>query len=200
MRLSVFFRRNAAGTRCMYVDATSPLLTTASAAMRSPLGEPDAGRAPRRRFDFDLGDFTIQQHRAADLGEQPHERADERAGAAHREPHAPLLLQRMDQRIDRRALEGVAADEQRMEAEYLPQPLVAEVAVHELRDRLVRLQSHEIRHDLEHVASRGRTACRSAPCPPRRSAPSPRRTAGSRRRRPARSGGSARSPASRSPV
>ena len=64
---------------------------------------------------------------------------DDRAGAAHREPDAPLPLQVVDQRVDAGRLERVAADQQRVEREDLAQPLVLHEARDEAVDRAVAL-------------------------------------------------------------
>jgi hypothetical protein len=61
----------------------------------------------------------------AELLEEPHQCPDQRAGPAAREPHPALPLQRMDQRVDRGGRERVAADEERVEREDLPQFLRA---------------------------------------------------------------------------
>ena len=57
--------------------------------------------------------------------------AHQRAGAAPREEHAPLLLEVVDQRVDGAGLERVAAHEQRVERQGLAEVLV----LHEARPR-----------------------------------------------------------------
>jgi hypothetical protein len=71
-----------------------------------------------------LLDRSVQLDVAPSSLEQLAERLDQRAGAAHRVPHAPLALEVVDHRVDAGGVERVAADEQRVEAEALAQEVV----------------------------------------------------------------------------
>jgi hypothetical protein len=116
------------------------------------VAEPHAGGAAAPLVDHDLGHLGREPELAPELLEQPREPGDHRSRAAHGEPHPPLLLEVVDERIDGRALERVAADEQGMEAEHLPQPLVLDVAADEAGHRLVRLQPDQVPGHAHHVA------------------------------------------------
>ena len=108
----------------------------------------DAGDAAVGRLD--ALDAAADLDRAAEVLEQSDHALDQGAGAAAREPHAPLLLERVDQRIDAAGLERVAADEQRVEAKRLPQLLVVDVARDDRIDRAEGLVLHEAGRRLEH--------------------------------------------------
>ncbi len=75
----------------------------------------------------------------ADFAAQPAEMGDhalyQLVGAAARPPHAAVLLQLVDQRIDRAGGHRVAADQQRMEAESLAQLFVLHEAGNHRIDR-----------------------------------------------------------------
>src|SRR4051812_4751710 len=62
-----------------------------------------------------------------ELPEQPYQASHDRAGPAARGVHAPLALEPVDEQVDGRGAERVAAHEQRLEGEDLPQSLVADV-------------------------------------------------------------------------
>ena len=89
----------------------------------TPARPPAARRSPRRPVHRDFIDPRVQVQRPAHLGEQPQQPIHDRARAAHRKMHAPFALQVMDHRVDRTRLERIAADQQRMKAEHLPQML-----------------------------------------------------------------------------
>ncbi len=126
----------------------SPFDATASKLARPAVGGGDAGDG--RAFRADRLDAVAHHHRAAEVLEQLDHALDQRAGAAAREPHAPLLLERVDQRVDRAGLERVAADEQRVEAERLAQLRVLDVAADHRIDRAERLVAHQLRGGLHH--------------------------------------------------
>jgi hypothetical protein len=118
------------------------------------------GRAPAVRRDdgadaavagLDRLDVAAETDRAAELAEPLHERPHEGAGPAEREEDAPLALEVVDQRVDRRRAERVAADQKRVEAEGLPQVRVADEARHGRVDRAVGLQAHQLRGDPHHA-------------------------------------------------
>ena len=69
-------------------------------------------------------DRRIEPECAAEVVEQPHEAANQRAGASLGKEHAPLSLDPVDQRVDRTRLQRIAADEQGVEAECLPEVFV----------------------------------------------------------------------------
>ena len=134
----------------------------------------DNGRGAAVR-ELDLCRLRRQMHRAAEILKQPHHAGHERAGAAAREPDAPLPLQRMDQRIDRRRREGIAADEQRMEGKGLPKLPVLNEARDLGIDAAPGLQAGELRAGLHHVAEvEERYGCRASDSP-LRTLPSSRR-------------------------
>ncbi len=107
-------------------------------------------------FDDDFIDAGIEPHLAAQVLEQLQHALDQRAGAALRKEHAPLPLQRMDQRIDRRCLERVAAHQQRMEAEGLAQLRVLDEARHHAVDAAVALELDQLRRHAHHAAEVGK--------------------------------------------
>ena len=95
---------------------------------------------------------VAHHHRAAEILEQLDHALDQRPRAAAREPDPPLLLERVDQRIDRARLERVAADQQRVEAERLAQLRVRDVAADHRIDAAERLVAHQLRRGLHHRA------------------------------------------------
>ena len=114
---------------------------------------PEASLTPvaAAALDKDRLDFLAVAHVAALRLDELDKARDERARAAHREMHAPALLQEWDQAIDRAGAERIAADQQRMEAEDRPQPLVAEISRHEAVDAAMAPEPHEIAGDARHV-------------------------------------------------
>ena len=68
--------------------------------------------------------------------------------------NAPALLQEGDQAIDRAGPERVAADQQRMEAEDDPEPLVANILGDEPVDAAMAAEPYEIPGDARHVDDR----------------------------------------------
>ena len=117
-------------------------------AMPAALGG-HARRAVAHRLD--MLDRIAQPHGAADPLEMRGHPGDQPVGAAHREPDAAVFLQLVDQRIDGAGGHGIAADEQRMEAQRLAQLLVLhELADHGI-DRAPGLIFHQCRRGLDHA-------------------------------------------------
>ena len=65
--------------------------------------------------------------------------------------HAPAALEKRDQAVDRGRRKRVAADEQGMEAQGEAQARIAHVGGDQTVDRVITLQAHEVRRELEHV-------------------------------------------------
>ncbi|EEF25157.1 conserved hypothetical protein, partial [Ricinus communis] len=116
---------------------------------RFAAAQPYAGGAAIVRGDLDH--FSVAAHAVALPLDQTDQPADQTAGAAHREVHAPLPLQMRDQSVDRRDGERVAADEQRMKAQHEAQPLVAHMTGHQAVQAAVALQLHHRRQHARHV-------------------------------------------------
>jgi hypothetical protein len=114
-------------------------------------GQTHAGGARRTRRDDDLRHLGVVLDGAPELLEHLQEAPHQRAGAPHGKPHAPLLLELVDQGVDGGGLERIAAHEQRVEREHLPQSLVADEAVHVGHHGAIGAKAHEIRDDLQHV-------------------------------------------------
>jgi hypothetical protein len=79
-------------------------------------------------LDCDLFDRRIEPERAAEVLEESHEAADKRPGASLGKEHTPLPLDPVDQRVDGACLQRIAADEQGVEAECLPEVLILDEA------------------------------------------------------------------------
>ncbi len=131
------------------MKTTSALLATASNRPSQPVFRADAGDAiaagqylRHRRVELDL---------ATEVTKEPDQPLDQGAGTTFREMHSPTLLEGVDQRVDGRGVERVAADEQRVEAERLAQVLV----LHEPRDHAVHaaiaLQPDQLGRGLDHA-------------------------------------------------
>jgi len=118
---------------------------------RLPAREPDPVGLPGALVDGDLLDRRVEAELAPEVREAAHETIHERARAAHREPDPPLLLEVVDQRVDRGRFEGVPAHQQRVEREDLLQPLVADVLVREPRDRAIGSEPDQVGEHLHHV-------------------------------------------------
>ena len=69
---------------------------------------------------------------------------------ALREPHAPFLLQRVDQRIDGTGLERIAAHQQRVETECLAQLRVLDIARHHRIDGAPGLIFRQVGRGFDH--------------------------------------------------
>src|SRR4051812_23676510 len=79
---------------------------------------------------------------------------DQPAGAAHREMNAPMLFEKSDETINRSGAERAPADQQRMEAEDRPQPLVADIGGDQPVDAAVSVEPEQVGQDAEHVHRR----------------------------------------------
>jgi hypothetical protein len=100
-RRSVLTRRATDGTSRRYVNATSALLITASAGEPFASADVHTARPAAHRVDIDPARFRFEPDLAAEILKEPNQCIDERAGPAHREPHAPFLLEDVDERVDR---------------------------------------------------------------------------------------------------
>ena len=90
-------------------------------------------------------------------------RARTRAPVPPRGKKTPQLpLEEVDQRVDGARLEGVAADQQRVEAERLAQALVAHEPGDRTIDRAVGTQADERGQDASHVPQAQERLCREA--------------------------------------
>ena len=80
---------------------------------------------------------------------------NQRARSAHGEVHAPAALEVRDEAVDGGGVEGVSADEQRMEAQRDPQLRVPDIGRHEPVDAAMPTQLQEIRCHVDHGLERG---------------------------------------------
>ena len=64
-----------------------------------------------RRVTFDRDHLLAQAKATAHLREESNQSLDQRTRASFREPHAPPAFQFVDERVDRRAVERISADE-----------------------------------------------------------------------------------------
>ena len=113
--------------------------------------EPDAADGSAG-VDLNLGHRGVEANLDAELGEQAGERADDGGGSAERVVDAPLPLQPVDEHVDGAGLEGVSADQQGLEGEDLPEPLILHEAGDEAVDRLVGAEPDHVGDDTEHLA------------------------------------------------
>ncbi len=101
----------------------------------------------------------VEPDLAAEFVEELDQRRDQRSGAALDEEDPPVAFEIVDEGVDRRRGVGVAADEQRVEAEDLPQLIVLDELGDDGVDAAVALEPDELRRDLDHapeVEERGR--------------------------------------------
>ncbi len=105
-------------------------------------------------LQLDPRDLGVQLQPAAQILEQPDHPLHQRPGAAAGKPDTALALQGMDQRVDGRGLERIAAHQQRVKGQRLAQPVV----LHELGHHAVHvapgLQLGQLRRDADHAAKR----------------------------------------------
>ena len=113
--------------------------------------KPDAADGSAR-VDLNLGHGGVESDLDAELGEQAGERADDGGGSAERVVDAPLPLQPVDEHVDGAGLEGVSADQQGLEGEDLPEPLILHEAGDQAVDRLVGAEPDHVGDDAEHLA------------------------------------------------
>ena len=90
-------------------------------------------------------------HPTAQFGEQLAHRRDDCAGAAHRIMNPPFAFEVVDHGVDRRRVERVTADQQRMEGEALAQKVVFDELRQIAVDAAVRLHLDQVGRDFEHV-------------------------------------------------
>src|SRR3954454_14794736 len=114
--------------------------------MLGAISEPYARHTALLHKDF--RDIGVEMYCSAQLAKESAHCLHNGSSSPHRKVNAPLTLQVMNHGVDRWGVKRVAADEQRMEGEALPQ----EVVLHELGniaiDALVRLHPDEIRRHL----------------------------------------------------
>ena len=82
------------------------------------------------------------------------ERIDQCPGSSAREPHTPLALQVMDERVKTRRVERIPADKERLDAEKHAQRGVAQVGADQIVNGAVAAQSHKVGQDADHVGQR----------------------------------------------
>ena len=113
-------------------------------------GQCDAGGAAV--VDLDALDLGAQAQRAAQVGQHADQALDQRADAAHRPMHAEAAFQRVDQAVHAGHGKGVAADQQRLQAERHTQFRVLHVAGHHRVQAAPAAHAHQQRCRLEQVA------------------------------------------------
>ena len=92
-----------------------------------------------------------QQETAAEVDEQAHQGAHQDVHAAARIEHAPAPFEIVDEGIDGAGLERISPYQERVEAERLANPFVADVARHRPVHRAVGAQAGELRRHPHHV-------------------------------------------------
>jgi hypothetical protein len=105
-------------------------------------------------LDEDLLHLGPAAHGAALAFDQRYEAVHQRAGTADGKVHAPVALEEGDERVDRRRRERVPADEERVKAQHLAEPVVLHVARHHAVDGAVAAELDHLRDDLRHVHPR----------------------------------------------
>ena len=155
------------------IDAAIRVHLSRGGRHESPIGERDIGvahyriggqpftvnqrhsaGAARHKIDVYPTDLRIKPDFAAEIREQPHERVDEGARASHGEPDTPSFFEYVNECVDRRAVERIPTDEERVKAEHLPQALVGEVAFRDASDGTVSAEADELREYAHHVRDR----------------------------------------------
>ena len=99
----------------------------------------------------DFGDIGVEMDGSAQFPEKPAHGLHNRSRPPDRIVDPPLALQVVDHGVDGGSVKRVAADEQRVEGEDLPQKVVLDELGNIAIDALVRLHLDEIGRDLEHV-------------------------------------------------
>jgi hypothetical protein len=105
-------------------------------------------------FDQDAPGARAVLQLPTDALEDARQRLDQRVHAAARVVDAGHLLQVRHHGVDAGRPQGVAADEERVEAEQHAQARVAEEARHQAVHRAVGAQRHQVREHREHAAQR----------------------------------------------
>ncbi len=88
----------------------------------------------------DFLDFGAKLNFPANIFEDIHESLNQCTHAAHRKPHAPSLLQNMNQSINGSCLKWIATNKQWMKAEYLTKSVIFDMLIHHTRNRTLRTQ------------------------------------------------------------
>ena len=96
--------------------------------------EAHTGGATSGCGDDDLHCFVGEAEDAAHLGEHLCEGPHEGTGAAHRVPHTPSLLERLERRVDAGRARRVATDEERVDAEDAAEAGVGDVCIDQRSD------------------------------------------------------------------
>ena len=99
----------------------------------------------------DAADGGVEMDFAAEFFEELAERGDDGASAAHGVVDAPFAFQMVNQGIDGRRLEGVAADQERVKTEDALEERVFNIALDELENRFVTLETDKGWGDFDHV-------------------------------------------------
>ena len=86
----------------------------------------------------------------ADFTHQSLQAVDKRAGPTHREVNPPASLEEMNEVVDTRCVERIAADEHRLNRECLAQTIILQVLADQLPHAPVRAQAYECRQLPEH--------------------------------------------------
>ena len=123
--------------------------TTTSASNHLSGGEAHA--LDLTAVDEDLLDRRAVTDGAPQAPHQLQQTRDECARTADGEVHAPLALQVRNEAVDRGGGEGISADQERVKAQHLTQPLVLHEPGHQAVDRAVALELHHRRHHARHV-------------------------------------------------
>ena len=100
----------------------------------------------------DLLHRGIEPNLDPDILQEPDQAPHDRRRASHREVNPPLALEPVDQEIDRGRPKGIAADQQRLKGEHLPERVVFDVVRHETVEASIGSKAHEVRNDPHHVA------------------------------------------------
>ena len=112
----------------------------------------DAGRTPVADEDFfDRGIGAELHPMALTEGE---ERLDQRSGAPAGKPNTPLAFEVVDERVKAGGIEGVAADQEGLDAEEHTQGRIAQVAADQIVDRAIAAKAGQVGEDADHVGER----------------------------------------------
>ena len=105
------------------------------------------GRTP---LDADALHSRVQSHGDTMALHQRAQRSGDGAGAAHREEHAVSALEVVDEPVNAGGVEGVAADQQRLDREGLAQLVVLQVGFHQTPDGAIATQPDQARDQPKH--------------------------------------------------
>ena len=115
-------------------------------------GQADAGCTPVADEDFFDRCVGAELHPVALT--EGEECLDQRSGAPAGKPDAPLAFQVVDEGVKAGGIEGVAADQEGLDAEEHAQGRIAQVAADQIVDRAVAAEAGEVREDADHVRER----------------------------------------------